>query len=209
VESFLYTGAEEHNSHEYLFPVLIEILRKLQIQSHHTILDIGCGDGQVTKKISSYGFQVEGLDPSESGIELARKNSPKITFHLGKFQNTSFEESSFDFLYSLEVIEHVYDPHSFMLEAKRLLKPGGHIMLSTPYHSYVKNLAIALSGRFDEHFTALWPNGHIKFWSKETLSILINESGLEIVDFVRIGRVPTIAKSMCFVARKKISDDAE
>jgi hypothetical protein len=61
--------------------------------------------------------------------------------------------------------------------AFRLLRPSGYFIVDTPYHGYVKNLALALSGELDSHFTALWDGGHIKFWSRETLSAMLIEEG--------------------------------
>lgn len=74
--------------------------------------------------------------------------------------------------------------------------------MSTPYHSYLKNLALALSGKMDNHFTALWDHGHIKFWSKKTLTLLLREAGFSKVKFFRAGRIPPLAKSMLAVATK-------
>jgi 2-polyprenyl-6-hydroxyphenyl methylase/3-demethylubiquinone-9 3-methyltransferase len=62
------------------------------------------------------------------------------------------------------------------------LKPAGHFIVSTPYHGWLKNVVLALSGKMDNHFTALWDGGHIKFWSRETLSRLLRSKGLPICD---------------------------
>jgi 2-polyprenyl-6-hydroxyphenyl methylase/3-demethylubiquinone-9 3-methyltransferase len=86
--------------------------------------------------------------------------------------------------------------------AFRLLKPSGHFIVSTPYHGWLKNVALALSGKMDNHFTALWDGGHIKFWSRETLSELLTEKGFTDLRFVGAGRVPYIWKSMILTARK-------
>ena len=106
---------------------------------------------------------------------------------------------------SLEVIEHVYMPRKFAETCFELLDPGGHLILSTPYHGYWKNLALAITGRMDRHFTALWDNGHIKFWSIETLGMLLREAGFSNVRFVRTGRIPVLAKSMIAVAEKPLT----
>src|SRR5260370_27885724 len=74
------------------------------------------------------------------------------------------------FLVSTEVVEHLYRPRRMIQNAFRLLKPSGYFITSTPYHGYVKNVLLALSGKMDNHFTALWDGGHIKFRSRETLS---------------------------------------
>ena len=75
-------------------------------------------------------------------------------------------------------------------------------MISTPYHGYIKNVALAVTGKLDAHFTALWDGGHIKFFSIATLSQLLEEAGLRDITFKRVGRVPVLAKSMLAIARR-------
>ena len=75
-------------------------------------------------------------------------------------------------------------------------------MLSTPYHGYWKNLVLAISGKMDAHFTALWDGGHIKFFSIPTLRALLEEVGVKRIAFQRIGRVPLLAKSMIAVVER-------
>lgn len=54
----------------------------------------------------------------------------------------------------------------------------------------------------DAHFTALWDHGHIKFWSIRTLGELLREAGFVDLRFVRVGRVPALAKAMIVMARR-------
>lgn len=103
---------------------------------------------------------------------------------------------------SLEVVEHVFDPKLFARNLFALVAPGGCAVVSTPYHGYLKNLALAVTGRMDRHFTALWDGGHIKFWSIETLGRLLRDAGFKTVRFVRVGRIPPLARSMIAVAEK-------
>ena len=103
---------------------------------------------------------------------------------------------------SLEVVEHVFFPRQYALTLYSLLEFGGVTIISTPYHSYLKNLAISITGKMDKHFTALWDYGHIKFWSMKTLSKLLREVGFVDIRFVRVGRIPVLAKSMIAIARK-------
>ncbi len=74
--------------------------------------------------------------------------------------------------------------------------------MSTPYHGYWKNLAMAVTGKLDAHFTALWDGGHIKFWSMRTLRALLEEAGFVDVEFTLVGRIKPLAKSMIAVARR-------
>ena len=67
---------------------------------------------------------------------------------------------------------------------------------------YLKNLALAISGKSDDHFTALWDYGHIKFWSKRTLTQLLQEAGFQVTQFRGAGRLPYFWKSMVLVATR-------
>ena len=73
--------------------------------------------------------------------------------------------------------------------------------MSTPYHGYLKNLALAITGKMDAHFGPLWDGGHIKFWSRKTLSRLLEEKGFEVTDFAGCGRVPYLWMSMLVKGR--------
>ena len=104
---------------------------------------------------------------------------------------------------ALEVVEHCYYPRKLASALAALVRPGGLVILSTPYHGYWKNVVIGLLGGWDSHFTALWDHGHIKFWSIRTLSSLLAEAGLVVEQVARVGRIPPFAKSMVLVARKR------
>jgi 2-polyprenyl-3-methyl-5-hydroxy-6-metoxy-1,4-benzoquinol methylase len=171
-----------------------------------TVLDLGCGNGSLSHELSKLGFDVYGIDRSDSGIQIAREAFPQVHFSLGDVEEDlspdPFQAESFDVIVSTEVVEHLYRPRQLIRNAFRLLKPSGHFIVSTPYHGWLKNVALALSGKMDNHFTALWDGGHIKFWSRETLSELLTEKGFTDLRFVGAGRVPYIWKSMILTARK-------
>jgi 2-polyprenyl-6-hydroxyphenyl methylase/3-demethylubiquinone-9 3-methyltransferase len=103
---------------------------------------------------------------------------------------------------SLEVIEHCFDPRRFARTFYNLIATGGVGILSTPYHGYLKNLALAVMGKWDDHLTVLWDGGHIKFFSIATLRTLLEETGFNNIRFVRVGRIQLLAKSMIAVVRK-------
>jgi len=82
------------------------------------------------------------------------------------------------------------------------LDDEGYLIVTTPYHGYFKNLALAILGKWDQHLTALWHGGHIKFWSRATLTQLLVNNGFHVMDFRGVGRIPWLWKSMVIVARK-------
>jgi len=76
------------------------------------------------------------------------------------------------------------------------------LLIGTPYHGYLKNLAIAITGRMDSHFSALHDGGHIKFFSVRTLSQLMAAHSFADLSFEFYGRAPWLWKNMICHARK-------
>ena len=75
--------------------------------------------------------------------------------------------------------------------------------MTTPYHGYLKNLAISVIGGWDRHADPLWDGGHIKFFSRRTITRLLNEAGFRVVSFNGVGRLHYLWKSMVVVAVKE------
>ena len=173
--------------------------------SARRVLDLGCGNGALCGSLAEAGFNVTGYDPSEEGIEFARRTYPQCQFSLfGVYDDpATLSGAHFDVVVSTEVVEHLFLPRALPRFAAQVLQPGGHLVLSTPYHGYIKNFALALSGKFDSHFTALWDGGHIKFWSRATLTKLLEEEGFLVTGFIGAGRIPYLWKSMILVAQKQ------
>lgn len=165
-----------------------------------SILDAGCGNGALAGALAADGYSVIGVDADASGIAAARRLFPAVEFKRGKFDE--MPPGSFDVVVSTEVIEHLYAPHELAEYAFAALKPGGHFIISTPYHGFAKNLALSLVNGWDNHFTAHWCGGHIKFFSRKTLSTLLREAGFEGTDFRGVGRLPYLWMSMIVVARR-------
>ena len=124
---------------------------------------------------------------------MANARYPHLKLYLGSaYDDLAARYGRFPVVTSLEVVEHVYSPRQYAATLFDLLEPGGVAFISTPYHGYWKNLALALSGKMDAHFTALWDHGHIKFWSVRTLRQLLQEAGFTEIRFLRVGRIPPL-----------------
>lgn len=204
IDGYKYNSAELNHSHGYLLPVVLRSLRQIEknVEKKH-IFDLGCGNGSVASELTRLGWKVTGVDPSVEGIDKANKAYPDIDLTVGSaYDDLEKIHGKFSVLLSLEVIEHLYAPREYIRCISNLLEPGGSGIISTPYHGYLKNLALALTGNMDRHYTALWDHGHIKFWSQKTLSHLLEEAGFEKIKFFHAGRIPYLSKSMVAIFRK-------
>jgi 2-polyprenyl-3-methyl-5-hydroxy-6-metoxy-1,4-benzoquinol methylase len=208
IDGYKWSDADQNCSHEYLLPVLQrELARTLdgtaRTSADKRLFELGCGNGSVAAFLAAQGWDVTGVDPSSEGIGQANRAYPQLKLYQGSAYDELAETyGRYPVVTSLEVVEHVYAPRKYAQTLFSLLEPGGTAILSTPFHGYWKNLALALSGKLDAHFTALWDHGHIKFWSVKTLSDLLCEAGFVDLRFVRVGRVPPLAKSMLAIAVK-------
>lgn len=200
---FLYESEKPSCANLYLWPVLDREIGALKLPPAAPVFDLGCGNGSIGALLSSRGYKVTGVDPSPSGMDIARVQHPEVRLEIGSaYEDLAAKYGRFPLVVSLEVVEHVYDPRLYARTLFDLVEPGGAAIVSTPYHGYLKNLALAVSGKFDRHFTALWDGGHIKFFSMRTLSALLGEAGFVDIRFVRVGRIPQLAKSMIAIVRK-------
>jgi 2-polyprenyl-3-methyl-5-hydroxy-6-metoxy-1,4-benzoquinol methylase len=200
-ETFQYSYHATAAAHtaSYLLP---EVERLLVEHDARRIFEIGCGNGANARSLSAR-YSIVGVEPSATGVAIAEKQSTNVRIETGSgYDDLKSRFGMFDTVLSLEVIEHLYDPRLFLKRAWDLLEPNGTLILSTPYHGYLKNLALALTGKMDAHFTSLWDGGHIKFFSERTISALLQEQGFRPCAIRKCGRVPALAKSMIVVSKK-------
>jgi 2-polyprenyl-3-methyl-5-hydroxy-6-metoxy-1,4-benzoquinol methylase len=187
----------------YVEPVLNSLLPDLKPGAR--VLDIGCGNGYLAGQFLERGCRVVGIDPSESGIRVAREAHPRGRFEVACVAAdplAQLGEQPFDLVISVEVIEHLYAPATWAEACFRALRPGGVLLCSTPYHGYLKNLILSLRGKWDAHWQPLNEGGHIKFWSVQTLSQLLRTAGFSEIAMRGAGRYPYLWKSMVLRASR-------
>ncbi|MCC5616915.1 class I SAM-dependent methyltransferase [Nostoc sp. CHAB 5836] len=197
---------------EELFPncqkILTQFSKSVISYKPKRILDIGCGNGHLCKILSDNGIECVGIEPSSDGINQAKKLVPNSKFYVMSCYDNPLEAElgKFDVIVSTEVIEHLYFPQKLFEFAKYNLKPDGMFLLSTPdYGSYWKNLLLSVTNRWDIHHAPLWDGGHIKFWSKKTLSKLVAREGFVVQKWegIRSTRLPLFNVSIVCHARLK------
>ncbi len=184
------------------------ILSVLRSHGVSTVLDAGCGDGNFTESLAvEGGFRMFGVDLSSGGVEIALKRPGGMRFAVASVYDDLLKEfpeiQNVDAIVSIEVIEHLYHPREFFKRARQALRPGGVLVITTPYWGYLKNIVLALTNRIDRALTALWDGGHIKHWSYRTLRLMGEDQGFECIGFHGAGRqIPFLWKGMVMIFRK-------
>jgi SAM-dependent methyltransferase len=145
------------------------------------ILEVGCGRGATLLEFARRGGNVTGLDYSEEALatckELAGKSeSPeRVSFVNGDAKQLPFPSESFDFVFSVGLIEHFEDPTEILAEQHRVLRKGGFLLVQVPQKYSVYTLLKKVMIRLGK-----WPYGgwETEFSDKE-IAALVSESGLE------------------------------
>jgi len=184
--------------HRHFMPPLLELAESSGSETKR-VLDVGCGNGAAAGAFVARGWDVVGIDLSLTGIEIARRTYPNGRFEVMPADGEILDRLGcppFDLVISTEVVEHLYSPRPYVAGCFKALRPGGRFICSTPYHGYWKNLAIAFSNGWDRHANPLWDGGHIKLWSRRTLSMLLTENGFVNLQFRGAGRLPFLWMTM-------------
>jgi 2-polyprenyl-6-hydroxyphenyl methylase/3-demethylubiquinone-9 3-methyltransferase len=156
-----------------------------------TALDVGCGAGLLCEPLARLGAKVTGMDASPAVIAVAREHaaamSLDIDYRAGDVQQL---EGQFDLITSLEVIEHVAEPASFMKALAKRLAPGGLLILSTPNATGWSNLMMISLG---EGLGRIPKGTHdfAKFISPDRMKVLLADAGLQCLDVEGIAWSPT------------------
>ncbi|MCB1693221.1 MAG: bifunctional 2-polyprenyl-6-hydroxyphenol methylase/3-demethylubiquinol 3-O-methyltransferase UbiG [Pseudomonadales bacterium] len=152
-------------------------------------LDVGCGGGILTEALASAGARVTGIDMAERPLGVAKLHAFESGLEnaIDYVQTTiedyaSGHEGEFDVVTCLEMLEHVPDPNSVIAACKRLLKPDGHLFLST-INRNPKSYLFAVIGA--EYVLGLLPRGthdYTKFIKPSELARDLRENGFNLRD---------------------------
>jgi ubiquinone/menaquinone biosynthesis C-methylase UbiE len=139
-----------------------------------TVLDIACGSGYGSRLLADAAARVIGVDVSPEAIDYARSKfaNPKVEFVVGSATAIPLDDDSVDLVVTYETIEHIDDYRAFMAEIRRVLKPGGLAIVSTPndleyeegnhfhLHEFERDELLALVGDYfeyvDDYYQATW-----------------------------------------------------
>lgn len=149
------------------------------------LLDIGCGSGHFLKMGKERGWQTEGLDfTSENSQKI--KTQFQIDVHVGKLSETHLPAESYDLLTMWDYFEHVEEPIQILKTARRLLKPGGMLVLACPNHDglifFAARWLFRLSGGlFKKPLPMLYPPTHLSYFSPKFLAKQVKQHGFRVL----------------------------
>jgi len=151
------------------------------------VLDLGCGDGRFSRALRDHGALPVGVDVAQEAVARASAANPWLEAHqVPEGAPLPFEEQSFDAVWAGELLEHVVDTVALVAEVRRVLRFGGELLVTTPYHGRVATAVLALRGRaFEQHFD---PRAdHLRFFTATTLRALLNDGGFTDVEVTATG----------------------
>lgn len=195
----------DHLPHQRAFRKIgLQLFSLYSVSSQSVVVEIGPGTGDVAILLKKLGFTVVLVEPSLDAIELLRKRLPDIPLiERSGYDPIPRSEQQHTFL-ALEVIEHCFDPESLLRNIFNHMRNGEIFIVSTPYHGYLKNLLIALLGRYDQHHNVDWVAGHIKFFSIQTFTRMAERVGFEVLTTKPYGRIPLLWRGMFFALQKNV-----
>ena len=137
------------------------------------LLDLGCGEGHFLKHASLQGWDVSGIDLKAENTEFAKKVLQIKNAHCAPLGEVLLPEKTFNVVTLYDLIEHLSNPFSELKKINKLLQPGGLVVISTPN---VKNSIF-----MKERWTGYIVKGHICFFSKKTLTQMLQRAGFKVI----------------------------
>jgi SAM-dependent methyltransferase len=163
-------------------------------------LDLGCGDGRFTAELARAGADAAGVDVSAVALERARAAHAELDFRApAAGGELPFEDSTFELVVCLDVLQHVADTQRLLSEARRVLAPGGALAVSVPWHGRLANVAVAL-GRFEREHDPLEPV--LRHYTMRSLRSVLEQLGFERVELSASGGVPALRRRLHALARR-------
>jgi 2-polyprenyl-6-hydroxyphenyl methylase/3-demethylubiquinone-9 3-methyltransferase len=158
------------------------------------VLDLGCGTGRFVTSLREHGAEAMGVEISEQALRRAHALVPGADLRLlAPDGSLPVDHGSIDLVWCSEVIEHVPDVAALLVEVRRVLRPGGRLLATTPYHGRLKAALIALA-RFDTHFDPL--GQHLRFFTRSSLSHVLRAARFESVTVTTAGGLPLLRSSL-------------
>jgi SAM-dependent methyltransferase len=169
-------------------------LLEAEVRPGERVLDLGCGAGRFLEVIRQAGGEAVGVELAAAAAERARANVPGADVRLvAEDGSLPLGHGEVDLVWCSEVLEHIPDAAHALLEARRVLRRGGRLLLTVPFHGRVQAALIGLI-RFDAHFD---PQGqHVRFFTARSLAATLDAAGFAPVEITARGGVPPLRRML-------------
>jgi len=188
------------------------------VSANARILDLGCGNGRLYEMFKDKIVGYCGIDISEKLIEIAKSRYPGVRFRVGDALNLPFSDNIFDRVFGIAIFHHIPSKElrlQFLLEAKRVLKPKGQLILTVWYIApwkksliIFKNLLLKIIGLskidLSDNFVD-WGDKtrrYIHFFSASELNNLVNDVGLNLKEIRVLKRPKSGEGNITLIAEK-------
>ena len=163
------------------------------------VLDLGCGDGAFAAELAAAGCAVVAVDVAEEALRRTRARVPGIDVRRAvEGAALPLDEDAVDVVWAGEVLEHAADVVGLLAEVRRVLRWGGTLLVTTPYHGRVSVALLALAGRLEAHFD---PRAdHLRFFTTRSLQGVLRDGGFAEVDVRPAGGLPLVRRGLHAVA---------
>jgi SAM-dependent methyltransferase len=158
------------------------------------VLDFGCGAGRFLRALTEAGVEAVGVELAPAAAERARANAPGADVRLLEADGSlPLGHGEVDLVWCSEVLEHVADTAHALLEARRVLRPAGRLLVTVPYHGRLQAAATAVL-RFESHYDPL--GQHLRFYTRRSLAGALDAAGFADVRVRAVGGVPALRRTL-------------
>lgn len=155
-----------------------------QVGTDKSVLDVGCATGYLAEALAARGCTVSGIEVDADAAELARPHLETLV--VADLESTdladAFPGAQFDVVVFGDVLEHLSDPLRALRSAVTLLAPGGSVVLSVPNVAHGSVRLALLAGEWNYTDRGLLDSTHVRFFTYETLTALVEEAGFVVTD---------------------------
>ena len=156
-----------------------------RVEQPGSFLDIGCGSGSSVRAATDMGWRATGIDIDPKLIELGREQL-QVDLRCGTLDQSGLAGNRFHFIRMRDVIEHLPNPYAILLEVKRLLVPGGVLLVVSPNEAALPTqIRLRLGFKRDKVATVVPPH-HVHGFVPDTLARIVHRSGLSLRELTTV-----------------------
>lgn len=155
-------------------------IKKVAPFIHGAVLDLGCASGQILRNHSDTITHYTGIDYAEHFIQELKKKHAQHRFHTLNLDDDPLPfQEEFDCITMIAIVEHLFNQKHVFVQARKALKPGGKILITTPtvFGNDVAHRVGAALGFFAKSAV----EDHIVIYNRKRFEILARESGLQLI----------------------------